>query len=101
MRVWWLIDVSEHYSFLAVIFDDKPVRDSNQSILAEGFYVRKPSTLILKNVDDRFNGRYTFEARDGFKQRSKSVVTVFVASKCYNYSFHEFFTTDDYSNTTS
>lgn len=43
----------------------------------------KPSTLVLKNVDKRFNGKYQFEIRYGAGlTQEESVVEVFVAGKC-------------------
>jgi hypothetical protein len=43
----------------------------------------KPSTLVLKNVDKRFNGKYQFEIRYGAGYtQDESEVQVFVAGKC-------------------
>ena len=67
-------------AILATITNDASVNKNNKSILAEGFDIRKPSTLILKSVDDRYNGGYKFRVEEDFKQY-ESVVTVLVTSK--------------------
>ena len=74
----WFLDPSK--DILATITNDAPVNKNNKTILAEGFDIRKPSTLILKNVDDRYNGGYKFRVEEDFKQY-ESVVTVLVTSK--------------------
>ena len=79
-RGWSLIPSSV---VLARIYDDGPVVKNNKTILAEGFDIRKPSTLILKNVDDRYNGKYRFTAEAKFNH-VESIVTVVVASKYHN-----------------
>ena len=57
------------------------IRD-NDTIIKKGFNIRKPFTLILKNVDDRYDRRYKFEVEVGLK-KNESIVTVTVASKCH------------------
>ena len=74
----WLLDPSN--DILAVITNDGLVNKNNLTILTEGFDIRKPSTLILKNLDDRNNGGYKFRVEEDFKQY-ESVVTVLVTSK--------------------
>ena len=68
---------------LARIYNDGQVMKNNKTVITEGFDIQKPSTLILKNVDDRYNGRYRFDVETYFK-KYVSVVTVTVASKCHN-----------------
>ena len=44
--------------------------------------VQKPATLILKNVDLRYNGTYLFQL-DGLFHYSRAQILVFIAGKCY------------------
>ena len=59
---------------------DGQVRKNNGTILSEGFDIKKPSTLILRNVDSRYEGKYKLDVLVHFK-RVESVVTVLVAGK--------------------
>ena len=43
--------------------------------------IEKPATLVLKNVDERYNGAYKFTLYPGLPGPSISEVVVFIASK--------------------
>ena len=86
-RTWLLVSTSV---ILARIIGDGPLTRNNNTILAEGFDIRRPSTLILRNVDDRYNKRYKFRAQVNFKQY-EAIVNVLVASKSLCFTFLEQF----------
>ena len=65
---------------LAYISADGQVRKNNGTILSEQFDIKKPTTLILRNVDSRYDGKYKFDVLAYFK-RVESVVTVLIAGK--------------------
>ena len=77
-REWSFVTVNK---VLAVIKNDDDAVTNNKTILAEGFEVRKPLTLYLKKVDQRYNGKYRLIIKKGF-DTYQSDVTVFVLSKC-------------------
>ena len=72
--------VSNDTLVLAQISGNGPVTKNDKTIFGDGFSIRKPSTLMLKNVDDHYNGEYKFRAQANFKQ-DQSSVTVVVVSK--------------------
>ena len=45
------------------------------------FTIKKPSTLILKNVNIQYNGTHRFSIIDAYGKTTLSDVTVFVAGK--------------------
>ena len=77
-RQWTFLTAN---TILALINNDDKLIINNASILDQGFEVRKPSTLYLKNVDRRFDGKYRFTIRKNFDS-PLSEVTVIVLSKC-------------------
>ena len=77
-REWTFLTAN---TILALINNDDKLIVNNGSILDQGFEVRKPSTLYLKNVDRRFDGKYRFTIRKNFDSR-RFEVTVIVLSKC-------------------
>ena len=67
---------------LAEIINDQNVTIKPGNIFSAWIDVIKPSTLVLRNVDKRFSGKYTFRIRVGATlQLHTSEVEVFVASK--------------------
>ena len=50
---------------LAYISADGQVRKNNGPILSEGFDIKKPSTLILRNVGSRYDGKYKLGKYNG------------------------------------
>ena len=69
---------------LARIVGDDLEKD-NTTILGHGFDVRKPSTLILKNVDEDYDGKYQFSiTTKDFKVDLDSDVIVLVLSKYFH-----------------
>ena len=68
------------------------VRKYNYSIIpTSGIEVNPPSTLMLKNVDHRYNGTYTFVVRlKLIISHVISRVEVFVTSKCFSFKSTQF-----------
>jgi hypothetical protein len=69
---------------LTQVFKDRP-REPKDTSLIPDFEIEKPAALVLKNVDQSYNGMYTFALQ---KQRvalpEVSKVGVFIASKFCN-----------------
>ena len=78
LREWTFLTAN---TILALINNDDKLIVNNGSILNQGFEVRKPSTLYLKNVDRRFDGKYEFSIRKNL-DIALSEVTVIALSKC-------------------
>ena len=66
---------------LAGIFRDEEPVIYNSSLPEVA--VEKPATLILKNVDLRYNGTYQFRLLGLFFSEAK--ILVFIAGKCYTF----------------
>ena len=79
-RTWYFnsIDGGQTESLARIYRDSKPVI-FNSSLPEVG--VEKPATLILKNVDLRYNGTYQFTL-DGWFYYSQAEILVFIAGKC-------------------
>ena len=79
-RGWYFTrsDSSIDWKLLASIIDDKnpTIRDSGLC----GVSIEKPATLLLKNVNQTYGGRYRF-VLSAFLSYSRSDVVVFIASK--------------------
>ena len=78
MREWRLLKPD---IILAFIDSTGKVTRNNKTTLGQGFEVREPSTLYLKVVDERYDGKYQFSIRE-VVDSSAFVVTVIVLSKC-------------------
>ena len=66
---------------LARIYDDDKPRIYNSSLPEVA--VEKPATLVLKNVDLRYNGTYQFTLDGWFYYgHSQAEIMVFIAGKC-------------------
>jgi hypothetical protein len=73
-------DGSRTGALTVIAFDLDPVR-MNFSLIPR-FEIEKPATLVLKNVDQSYNGMYTFSLqKQGSGQSELSKVGVFIASK--------------------
>ena len=81
-RLWSGRDSGATETFSWIAGDRNPGRDNTTS-LGEGFEVRKPSTLILKNVDEDYDGNYRFGIITKHLDRIDSDVTVLVLSKYF------------------
>ena len=79
-RFWYFTssDGGQTESLASIYRDSKPV--IHNSSLPE-VAVEKPGTLILKNVDLRYNGTYVFIIERLFY--SQAEILVFIAGKCY------------------
>ena len=73
----WLI-VPQSYMVAQIVYDGRLEIGTDQ--IASKVDVIRPSTLVLKNIDRRFNGTYRFFVSDGTNQ-AESYVSVFVAGK--------------------
>ena len=71
---------------LATIRDDEKEKKFNKTILGKGFDVKKPSTLILKNVTEDFDGKYRFTviSKDSSVFLDSDVTVVFLSKYFYN-----------------
>ena len=80
LRRWWYFTSSDggQSEHLATIYGDDEPRMYNSSLPEVA--VEKPATLILKNVDLRYNGTYQFYLFGGFVSEAK--ILVFIAGKC-------------------
>ena len=79
VRLWLFSGRSET---LASIRDDQNVTKFSTTSLGEGFEVRKPSTLILKDVTEDYDGKYEFRiSSKDFSVFRDADVTVVVLSK--------------------
>ena len=77
----WLRLFSGTSETLAAVRDYQNVTKFNTTILGEGFEVRKPSTLILKNVTEDYDGKYEFRiSSKDFSVFRDADVTVVVLS---------------------
>ena len=67
---------------LIVIFEDREPVSKNLSLLPR-FKIEKPATLILINVDETYNGMYTFVLirKDYSSDIDTSEVTIYIAGK--------------------
>ena len=66
---------------LTQVFLDRERETKDTSLIPE-FEIEKPATLVLKNVDQRYNGMYTFSLQEqGPVLPEVSKVIVFIASK--------------------
>ena len=66
---------------LTRIIDNMDRGPKNLSLIPR-FEIEKPATLILMNVDEAYNGMYTFILfRKGAADTDKSEVTVYIAGK--------------------
>ena len=80
---WWRF--LSNYDTLATIFNEESMDIRNSTF--SGIEIKKPATLILKNIDYRYNGTYRFHlttqpTNDGNKRKEEtSDVTVFVTGK--------------------
>ena len=82
LRRWWYFTSSDggQIENLATIYgDDEP--GIYKSSLPE-VAVEKPATLILKNVDLRYNGTYLFTIIDGIFNSEVAEILVFITGKC-------------------
>ena len=82
----WLI-VPQNFLVAQIVYDGRLEIGTDQ--IASKVDVIRPSTLVLKNIDRRFNGRYKFLISDGTNQ-AESYVSVFVAGKYTCSITHEF-----------
>ena len=82
-RRWWYFTSSDggQRERLATIYDDDEPHIHNSSLPEVA--VEKPATLILKNVDLRYNGTYQFYYLGLFFSEAK--ILVFIAGKCYTF----------------
>ena len=66
---------------LTRIFDDMDPTPKDLSLIPR-FKIEKPATLILMNVDQTYNGMYTFTVlKKGVTTTDMSEVTVYIAGK--------------------
>jgi hypothetical protein len=66
---------------LTQVFKDREREPKDTSLIPE-FEIEKPATLVLKNVDQSYNGMYTFSLQtQGPVPAEVSKVDVFIASK--------------------
>ena len=79
-RLWWYFTSSDggQTEHLATIYVDDEPHILNSSLPEVA--VEKPATLILKNVDLRYNGTYQFYHFGLFFSEAK--ILVFIAGKC-------------------
>ena len=79
-RAWYF--TSSDGSFvdepLAIIIDDENPRIGNSGL--SGVSIVKPATLLLKNVNQTYNGTYRFDL-SGRRGSGSSQVVVIIASK--------------------
>ena len=73
----WLI-VPQNFLVAQIFYDGRLEIGTDQ--IASKVDVIRPSTLVLKNIDRRLNGRYKFLISNGTNQ-AESYVSVFVAGK--------------------
>ena len=80
-RLFWYFTSSDggQTERLARTYRDDKFRIYNSSL--PEVTVEKPATLILKNVDLRYNGTYLFTIRRPLFSRAE--ILVFIAGKCY------------------
>ena len=76
-RTWNFVPISGS-SILALIVRDNDPDIFNQSLT---FEIKKPATLILKNVTEIYNGKYQFSLKLPSKAYPVSEVMVVIASK--------------------
>ena len=77
-RIWNFIPRNRSTALLASIhYNGAPVIDNNYDLRVK---IKKPATLVLKNVNDNDNGMYRFSLTT-VGDPIKSEVTVFIASK--------------------
>ena len=82
LREWKRIHTGTTETLARIRGDD--LERKNTTSLGEGFEVRKPSTLVLQNVDEDYDGRYQFSiVTKDFKVDLDSDVTVLVLSKYF------------------
>ena len=76
-------DGSRTGKLAAMAFNLDPVKKNFSLIPRTRFEIEKPATLVLKNVNQNFNGKYTFKlyTRSPNSKRYSSEVVVFIASK--------------------
>jgi hypothetical protein len=66
---------------LTQVFKDREREPKDTSVIPE-FEIKKPAALVLKNVDQSYNGMYTFSLqKQGPVPPEVSKVVVFIASK--------------------
>ena len=58
-RIWYFTGSDGSESVIARIVDDDPPREIPNNTLP-GVTIEKPATLVLNNVDKRYNGKYRF-----------------------------------------
>ena len=80
-RVWSFRRYGDKTEDLAVIHTDRSPIIVNSSL--PGIEVVKPATLVLKNVDLRYNGTYQFTVV-GISSGSESYVHLFVVGKLFS-----------------
>ena len=82
LRAWYFkTSESSQLGELTAIFLDRDPQPKNTTLIPR-FEIEKPATLVLKNVDQSYNGMYTFSLqKQGSGQSELSKVGVFIASK--------------------
>ena len=78
-RTWDFIYSNGSTRLALIVYDGPPKKSDNRSL---NFEIEKPATLVLTNVDDRYNGTYLFILnRVDPVTVPPSEVTVLIASK--------------------
>ena len=81
-RVWKKVLTGRNPTLATIINDN--IKKFNNTILGKGFDVKKPSTLILENVDENYDGKYRFSvSNQDSSVEVDSDVTVVVLSKYF------------------
>ena len=76
-RIWTFKGSDGSESVIARIFLDRVPEEIPNNTLP-GVTIEKPATLVLNNVDKRYNGKYKFEISSG---GHRSQIVVFIAGK--------------------
>ena len=87
-RTWEFVPKGNTFAGIVLDFD---VNKSPQYSPGP-FTIKKPSTLILRNVNIQYNGTFSFSITDSNGITTRSDVTVFVAGKWLLFIIPYFFT---------
>ena len=80
-RIWFFTGSDSSESLIARIFLDDPPREIQNNTLP-GVTIEKPATLVLNNVDKRYNGKYRFQLSGASARAGGNFhVVVFIAGK--------------------
>ena len=81
LRAWYFkTSESSQLGELTAIFLDRDPQPKNTTLIPR-FEIEKPATLVLKNVDETYNGIYIFGLRNQYPLQSYlSEVVVIIAS---------------------